>query len=83
MNLSSLSEILKEEAKFRFVQANQALFKDFVSSWDEVSNFPKNLREKLELKCPLAIKSELIIARGDAGAKALIELADGEKSKRF
>lgn len=79
MNLSSLSEILKEEAKFRFVQANQALFKDFVSSWDEVSNFPKNLREKLELKCPLAIKSELIIARGDAGAKALIELADGEK----
>ena len=79
MNLSSLSEILKEEPKFRFTQANQALFKDFVSSWGQVSNFPKNLREKLELNCPLEIKAELIVAKNGAGAKALIELEDGEK----
>lgn len=79
MNISSLSQILKEEPKFRFIQANKALFNDYASSWNEVSNFPKALREKLELECPLEIKSELVVARGDAGAKALIELEDGEK----
>lgn len=79
MNLSSLSEILIKEPKFRFSQANKALFKDFVSSWSEVSNFPKNLREELELACPLEIKAELSSSSNSSGAKALIELSDGEK----
>ncbi len=79
MNISALSEILIKEPKFRFTQANKALFKDYVSSWKEVSNFPKALREKLELECPLKIKADLVIAKGDAGAKALIELEDGGK----
>ncbi|NCT54660.1 23S rRNA (adenine(2503)-C(2))-methyltransferase RlmN [Candidatus Falkowbacteria bacterium] len=79
MNLSKLSEILNEEPKFRFVQANKALFQDFISSWDEVSNFSKNLRERLNLNCPIEIKAELIGAKNAKSLKALIELIDGEK----
>ncbi|MBN2854083.1 23S rRNA (adenine(2503)-C(2))-methyltransferase RlmN [Patescibacteria group bacterium] len=79
MNLSKLSEILNEEPKFRFAQANKALFQDFISSWDEVSNFPKNLRERLNLNCPIEIKAELIGAKNAKSLKALIELIDGEK----
>ncbi len=78
MDLSKLSEILNEEPKFRFAQANKALFQDFVSSWDEVSNFPKNLRERLNLNCPLEIKAKLTGATSRS-PKALIELLDGEK----
>ena len=79
MNLSKLSEILNEEPKFRFVQANKALFQDFISSWDEVSTFPKNLRERLSLNCPIEIKAELIAEKNGKSLKALIELIDGEK----
>ena len=79
MNLSKLSEILNEEPKFRFTQANKALFQDFISSWDEVSNFPKNLRERLNLNCPIEIKAELIEAKNAKSLKALIKLIDGEK----
>ena len=79
MNLINLSEVLKKEAKFRFTQANKALFQDFVSSWDEVSNFPKNLRESLNETCPLDIKSEVFKDQGGKTVKALIEFNDGEK----
>ena len=79
MNISELSNILQKEPKFRFAQANKALFQDFVSSWQEVSNFPKNLREKLELECPLEIKAEIFKDQNDRSVKALIELLDGEK----
>lgn len=79
MNLSKLSEILLKEPKFRFSQANKALFQDFVSSWSEVSNFPKNLREALTKECPLEIKAEVSGTNKADNVKALIEMEDGEK----
>ncbi len=36
--------------KFRFKQLEDAIYKNKVSSFDEISNFPKELREKLKLK---------------------------------
>lgn len=36
------------EKKFRIKQIDQAIYKDLVSSWDEITTLPKNLREKLE-----------------------------------
>ncbi len=79
MNIEKLSEILKEQPKFRFKQAEQALYKDFVSSWQEVSGFPKDLRLKLEEECPLNIEAEVFSGGlGKGGDKALISLIDGE-----
>jgi 23S rRNA (adenine2503-C2)-methyltransferase len=79
MNLSKLSEILKTEPKYRFVQVNQAVFQDYISSWDEVSSLPKSLREQLAAACPLEIKAEVYKNKNrHQSEKALITLTDGE-----
>jgi 23S rRNA (adenine2503-C2)-methyltransferase len=79
MNIIKLSTILATEPKFRYKQINQALFKDFISSWQEASSLPLSLREKLELDCPLEIKAEIFKAANDSRSiKALITLEDGE-----
>lgn len=79
MDISQLSSVLADQPKFRYQQINQAVFKEFVSTWDEVSNLPKNLREKLAEFCPLEIKAKLFKDQKQSkGAKALIYLSDGE-----
>ncbi len=79
MNLTKLSTILEKEPRFRYAQINQALFKDFISSWSEVSSLPKTLREKLSLACPLEIKAEILETMSkQQSSKVLITLEDGE-----
>ena len=75
MNIENLSKILQNEASFRFKQANEALYKQFISSWQDLSSFPKTLRDKLDKECPLEIKAELIKSNSFS-YKALIELED-------
>ncbi|MEI6529112.1 MAG: 23S rRNA (adenine(2503)-C(2))-methyltransferase RlmN [Candidatus Falkowbacteria bacterium] len=79
MNLSKLSSILQDEPKYRYVQVNKAVWQDFISSWQEVSNLPKGLREKLDAECPLEIKAQLDKNKSkNKSIKALITLADDE-----
>jgi len=79
MNLAKLNDILKTEPRFRYTQINKALFQDFVSSWAEVSNLPKILRENLAAECPLEIKAEIFKTKENKKSeKALITLEDGE-----
>lgn len=79
MNLKKLEKILRSEPKFRLKQARQAIFVDLISDWDQATNFPLKLREKLNQACPLAIKCEIFKSRGQSSVKALIRLADGLK----
>lgn len=80
MNLEKLSEILKDEPKYRYAQINKALWQDFVSSWDEISSLPKVLRQKIAAECPLEIKAEIFKTAGNKKSeKALITLSDGEQ----
>lgn len=79
MNLSKLSSILQTEPKYRYVQVNKAVWQDFISSWQEVSNLPKGLREKLDAECPLEIKAQLDKNKSkNKSIKALITLVDDE-----
>jgi 23S rRNA (adenine2503-C2)-methyltransferase len=79
MNLAKLSSILQTEPKYRFAQVNKAIWQDFISSWQEVSNLPKALRERLEEECPLEIRAELDTNKSkNKSVKALITLIDGE-----
>ena len=79
MNLNKLSAILQTEPKYRFAQVNQALFKDYISSWDEVKNLPKTLRANLATACPLEIKAKVYkVAEGLRSEKVLITLEDEE-----
>jgi 23S rRNA (adenine2503-C2)-methyltransferase len=79
MNLEKLENILIEEPKFRLKQAKQAIFIDLIDDWNQATNFPLPLREKLNQACPLNIKAEIFKSRGHDSVKALIALADGLK----
>lgn len=79
MDLSKLSNILQTEPKYRFAQVNKAVWQDFISSWQEVSNLPKALRERLEDDCPLEIKADVDFNNSkNKSVKALITFSDGE-----
>lgn len=79
MNLTKLSGILQTQPKYRFAQVNKAIWQDFISSWQEVSNLPKDLREKLSSECPLEITAILDKNNNKKkSVKALITLDDGE-----
>ena len=79
MNLEKLENILSGEPKFRLKQARQAIFIDLISDWDQATNFPLALREKLNQDCPLEIEAETLISREGNSIKALISLEDGLK----
>ncbi len=53
MDYQKIKIALASEPHFRFEQAKKAIFTDTVESWNKVSNFPKELREKLSKTCPL------------------------------
>lgn len=76
MNLDKLKEVLKDEPKFRFKQAWQAIFVDLIEDWDENTTLPKALRERLKEECPLSIRTTVFDSNKTDTAKALIVLED-------
>jgi 23S rRNA (adenine2503-C2)-methyltransferase len=76
MDLQKLEEILSAEPKFRLKQAYEAMFKNFVQSWQEVTVFSKPLRDRLEKEFPLAVNAKLNES-SDGTIKALVTLHDG------
>lgn len=79
MNLEKLENVLYSEPKFRLKQARQAVFIDLISDWEQATNFPLGLRQKLNQDCPLEIKAETLISGQGNSIKALISLEDGLK----
>ena len=79
MDFRAVSKILKDEPNYRKDQVDHALFSEGVSSWSEVTNLPKNLRNKLKAEVSLEIKGEVVESEDDDTTKAVIELDDGLK----
>ena len=73
MDLEKLEEILATEPKFRIKQAKEAVFKKFISNWNEATFFPLKLREKLNKECPLDIKADVLISRPKGARLASLE----------
>ncbi len=72
--------IEKKEPSFRLKQIYQAIFKDGIDSFLDISTVSKDLRSQLgqEIKIlPFTVKNILISKKKDA-FKALLELADGQ-----
>lgn len=78
MNLDKLTEILQSSPGFRVKQINKLLYQDFISSWQEASVLPKDLRAELEKQCPLEINAQEVSLK-DASVKAVITLEDKQK----
>ncbi len=74
MNLEQLSEVFKDQPKYRLTQAMKAVYEDLITDWEETSTLPKNLRAELNEKCPLGIDFELV--KGKSSEKALVTLTD-------
>jgi 23S rRNA (adenine2503-C2)-methyltransferase len=77
MNIAKIQEILKDEPKFRAKQVYEAVFAKFIEEWDEATNLPAALREKLKAEAPLDIKAEVLEASNGQSAKAAIEVPGG------
>jgi 23S rRNA (adenine2503-C2)-methyltransferase len=79
MNLEKLDKILADEPAYRAKQAREAVFGKLAEDWNEATNLPAALRERLNKECPLGINSEKFIARDKSTIKFLITLEDGFK----
>ena len=77
MNIKNLEKVLVNEPAYRIKQAKEAVFKNFISDWNEATFFTKDLREKLNNECPLSIKSEVLVSKDKDSIKAKIKLSDG------
>lgn len=75
--LENLYKILANQPKYRIQQAKDAIFKNLVSNWSEASNISKELKEKLNIECPLEIDGQVFISERSQTTKALITLIDG------
>ena len=77
MNLDNLEKALEGQPKFRAKQANEAVFKNFISDWSEATFFAKDLRDKLNSDCPLKIRADVLVSKKEDSVKAKITLEDG------
>jgi len=77
MDLTNLEKVLEGQPKFRLKQAHEAIYKNFISDWEEATFFPVELREKLNKECPLDIKADVLVSKKEDSVKARITLSDG------
>ena len=81
MNFEYVKEYIKKAGlpNFRIAQVQDALFKKGISSWDEATSLPADLRGQLKKDCPiLSFKvSQIVCSQKDKAAKALLTLRDG------
>jgi 23S rRNA (adenine2503-C2)-methyltransferase len=79
MDFLRLEEILKEEPGFRLKQAKEMILGKLISDWNEATNFPLALREKLNKEFSLKIKAEIFVSQKKDSEKSLIYLDDNLK----
>jgi len=81
MNFEQVKQYIKDagQPNFRIKQVREALFKKGISSWEEASSLPADLRADLQKKYPiLSFKvSKIVCSQKDKAAKALLTLSDG------
>ncbi len=81
MNFEYVKQYIKDAGlpNFRISQVKDAIFKKGISSWDEATNLPADLREKLKQDRPLLSfeVTQIVCSQQDRVAKALLTLKDG------
>ena len=73
--------ILKERGMraFRADQILQALYRDYITDWDQATTLPKDFREQLKTEFPITKTKTLEVSKSSDGTqKLLIGLVDGE-----
>lgn len=83
LNIEALQEMLVGlgEKKFRGAQIYSWLHQKSALSFDEMTNLPKSLQEKLKTSCELTLLKEVVVqsSAADGTKKFLFELEDGQR----
>lgn len=80
MTLDRLKSLLSGEPAYRVKQAAQAIFKEGVRSFSEISTLPAALRERLGAQPVLSFTAETVKVSSDGLArKAALKLRDGKR----
>lgn len=79
MNLKVLKKILKKEPSYRRKQIQQAVFRQFISNWNEMTNISKDLKEELKKNCSLKMEGKVFTSVDEKTFKALLTFNDGAK----
>ena len=72
--------VLKERGMrpFRADQILQALYRDYITSWDDATTLPRDFRETLKSEFPIVPAREAAVSRAaDGTVKLLLEMEDG------
>jgi 23S rRNA (adenine2503-C2)-methyltransferase len=80
LGLHELKELFNGlgELPYRAEQVFEGIYKHRWTSWQQFSNLPKSLRDKLEVVCPIEWpKTAQSLVSSDGSIKHAIELADG------
>ena len=77
MDFLQFRKIFEKEPKYRFGQAQKALFQDLILNWQEAIALPLPLREELDKNCPIEISAEIHASKDEKTIKALVNLEDG------
>lgn len=83
MNFESVKEYIKSAGlpNFRIAQVRDAVYKHGITSWEEATSLPAQIRHDLAEKYPiLSFKvSKMVFSKADKAAKALLTLQDGRQ----
>lgn len=83
MNFESVKEYVKSAGlpNFRIAQVRDAVYKHGITSWEEATSLPAQIRQDLAKKYPiLSFKvSKMVFSKADKAAKALLTLQDGRQ----
>lgn len=83
MNFESVKEYIKSAGlpNFRIAQVRDAVYKHGITSWEEATSLPAQIRRDLAEKYPiLSFKvSKMVFSKADKAAKALLTLQDGRQ----
>ncbi len=81
MDYKLLEKILNQEKqpKYRLKQIKNAIYQDGISSFSEIKNIPKELREILDVKIQILsfILEKILVSKNKKSFKALLKLNDG------
>lgn len=83
MNFEYVKQYIKDAGlpDYRIAQVKDAIYKRGISSWDEATSLPADLREKLQKDRPLLSfeVTKIVCSSKDKVAKALLTLKDGRR----
>ncbi len=74
-----VQQVLKDEPDYRLEQVRTAIFKNYISSWEQVSTLPEDLRDVLKEKASLDYTAKFLESADKKTVKARLTLKDGER----